>query len=978
MKLNKRNSKHKFLYFLIGMLSLIGIAACRPHIPIVIHHPSNATVTQLIPAIRWGGTCSSIAQHPRDENTTIVAAAGGLYKTSNAAGHWNQLPGFPVGVYPIDVKYCPYNPMIVVATGYYDGSVRNRGGIWISNDSGHTWQQPATASPAWDASSRTRERLAAYGIAFDPDTPKIYVATDYGLAISKDFGRTWGHIKIDLSIPLDGRGTQDGLMAVFPTGHGRIIVSGNADIYYSLDKGAHWNKSNNHLGAYFTAKNTFASAPGNRNLVFFTDVTSNLWYSVNNGLDWTQIPVTPTGNIPPFVRVAGNANNMTVYYGNGVNVYKGSFTRSGSTLAQNGMWNMLSFPHTDYSDLCFNLDSTQVKYIVGDPGPTRPTGSPDNYSICGTPVNGFNALKTYDLAGQVITGSQPHTDLYFSTWDNFLWASNDMGATWPWGQHLEAEGYWIVPGKPMVENHNDSTVLVRSCGACYVQQATPHWTSGQAWRNPTGQTYLAMPAYIAKRTYVETGVRCDAMNNPIDDTTILNFTRDYGRTWAPALKTRAYMWFNPVVQGSDSLRVMYYPAYFNASSYRNGFYKITFDIYGNIVSADQVHSDSLRSHAFTLNYIVMAVDPFNTEHLIAADREAKCMKVSYDGGRSWTRDNNLTRLICDLDKYSFWLNDEVSAVTTIAFNPFWRNHILVGTRYNGIMMSNDGGANWFKIDGTEKIMAISRIFIDASGSIFASSIGRGVWKVDYRYQIPPIPHIQDYGPWVIDPETHVRMRLADLRNPEYCPACNIIFAKDGYFTDINVVKGQLQSLSISGGSTQMIDYKYNAYKVPVPVNIGMKPEMMQNQAFYKDMVANNLKIKGIIVEGNTLKKLIMYNEDNIMLFEKDKLLKDDYQGPVLHVAAENGSGGAETVTIGNNEIMKLMGGGFLSKNQGSAEIVLLIDGKQSTEGIKADGNGIFNANIKVSLNEGYHTIEAILATDKSIRATAKVYSKPMD
>jgi len=142
-------------------------------------------------------------------------------------------------------------------------------------------------------------------------------------------------------------------------------------------------------------------------------------------------------------------------------------------------------------------------------------------------------------------------------------------------------------------------------------------------------------------------------------------------------------------------------------------------------------------------YSVFAVDPNNSQHLIAADGGSNKMVVSTDGGVTWSPDNLLTNLVTNFGEFDFTAScvDIVcfTQATNIAFDPSNGNRIFVGTRQAGIFASLDGGATWGMLRGSNLVPNVSSFFFDeVQNDVIISSYGRGLWKLDLPVNQPPV------------------------------------------------------------------------------------------------------------------------------------------------------------------------------------------------------------------------------------------------
>src|SRR5260370_7494080 len=90
----------------------------------------------------------------------------------------------------------------------------------------------------------------------------------------------------------------------------------------------------------------------------------------------------------------------------------------------------------------------------------------------GANVN-YNALKVYEVNGQVHTDPGTNTDLYFSTQDNDVWGSPDNGVTWP--NTICCEGFFLETPHSPANNGTQTTTWV-GCSGCGNDIGQPNFT----------------------------------------------------------------------------------------------------------------------------------------------------------------------------------------------------------------------------------------------------------------------------------------------------------------------------------------------------------------------------------------------------------------------------------------------------------------------------------------------------------------------
>ena len=110
------------------------------------------------------------------------------------------------------------------------------------------------------------------------------------------------------------------------------------------------------------------------------------------------------------------------------------------------------------------------------------------------------------------------------------------------------------------------------------------------------------------------------------------------------------------------------------------------------------------------------------------------MKVSQDGGETWTVDLQLTRLVTNDGALSFFDRFGGSGGTqvhTIAFNPRDSREIAVGTDAGGVIATSTGGRSWTRIVNSTRATNISSFYFDTRArNVYVSTYGRGLWRFD--------------------------------------------------------------------------------------------------------------------------------------------------------------------------------------------------------------------------------------------------------
>src|SRR5262249_4261744 len=344
-------------------------------------------------------------------------------------------------------------------------------------------------------------------------------------------------------------------------------------------------------------------------------------------------------------------------------------------------------------------------------------------------AGGLNALQIYEGTGQV---HPDHTDLYFGTQDNSLWASPDDGLTWP--NRVDSEGFYLQMAD-RTETHNGQTITGQACFTCNNFQTEAHFVNQKPWTDPPGGgPAIGAPVFIDAGVYVEWAqVAANKFQLYITTTTGAAWTRIDGTI----IETGKDFGL-PLVAGPPRRPTLYQVV--ERPNGSNGLIRIT-DIRSNLATTVPVDAQ-LVDLAFFCNApftfvckAAVGVDPNRPRHLIVADVGAQAMRFSTDGGATWTMDTALTRAVTANGSLLFFEPSFVSEgqVHAIAFDPSNSKLILVGTEQAGIIRSEDGGSTWAPVPDSIQIPAINSFFFDeVRGLVTISSYGRGLWRMSTR------------------------------------------------------------------------------------------------------------------------------------------------------------------------------------------------------------------------------------------------------
>jgi uncharacterized repeat protein (TIGR01451 family) len=728
------------------------------------------------PNIKWGGRSVAIDVNPANRLEAIAASeSGGLFKTTDNGITWRHLDNLPPFMMA-DVKYSPNDPRIVIATSMADSSrlrTDNKGGIWRSTDGGEHWQQPINSLPT------CKDHPNAYGISFAQGTPYVFVGTDCGVAISNSNGGSWTHKATDPAATKHGEGSviaSRKLVPGSPTYTAIVDVCGQDGHHRSTDAGAHWTPVNPHSpicaepeeynimfthaitrspredGIIFIASTLPTAECGLSSVVYESDVAGA-------GASWDRV-IPAEGKCKmrqPWVAANYSQDspliNFDVYLGTGDKTWRKTCTSyAAGHRCTTADWEEIStdqhnIDHGDANGIGYDPIDNCPKYMLSDGGVHRSTDCGEHWTITGGGNKGYNGLQIYEIAGQV---HPDHTDLYFGTQDNDLWASGDNGLTWP--RNGCCEGFFLQM-KHSTPSDAGQKINFVACGACFNYQWDAHFAAPLAsvWPDPPismlpETTPPDPPGHPNVKTFPPFMIDTDVYfqyGRPYDHSPNWEIYLRTGTTWTqvPGGPITVELAGRPYVSGPASAPIIYQG--YKKSDGKFGLMKIE-GIRSGPGYAWTAIDNGIDNIAFTPlgSFVwtpIWGVDPNDPLHIIVVDAGPKKMKYTYDGGNTWHEDNALTELVTKNNLYKLADTSKAiyfspfSQVRTIGFDQSNHDRILIGTMETGIIASLDDGNHWARLQDSEKVIAATSFFFDEQrNEVIASSYGRGLFKVDVR------------------------------------------------------------------------------------------------------------------------------------------------------------------------------------------------------------------------------------------------------
>jgi uncharacterized repeat protein (TIGR01451 family) len=714
--------------------------------------PLPSPLTEVQPALssKYGGRAVSVSVRPSDRTTAIVASeSGGLFRTTDTGATWRHLDGL-LPFRMADAGYAPGAPSIVLALARPDNNP-TLGGVWRSTDGGNSWTQIANTRPTCGLGTES------WGLAFASSTNDAFVSDDCGLLVSHDLGSTFtrraygaaGSVST-YSVTAQPNGSGGSIVDVCSAnGHYRSTASGD-----SAWSAAH--AIGGTCSGY--AAHAISKSPFGSNVIFAGVVVARAgstcapapaldplyqaFESDDGGATWNPID-TPKVNCAgrqPWLGVNPSGNNVAgdvdVYFGSGLNFYKMTCTGTAGQRCTGAFTGPLTTEHSDQNGIAFDPSSNCAMYLVSDGGIHSTPDCGSTWPMQAGPSDGYNALQLYEVAGQV---HPDHTDLYIGTQDNAFYASTDNGATW--GPKVQNEGFFIATAHSSPTDAGQVVTFTAPRPGNSNLVSAAHFAGQALWNNPPapagstgpgGNPFLLSPGVYGQYEVAVGGAGLSLWKTKTAPPSGASDWQRITLSGAAALVNAsgdlvAGLSGRPQVGGPTSDPTIIQP--YNRAGGTRGLLRISgaggttasvSDVTGTLNNVEANYCDGEGSFVCPT---VFGIDPSNPLHLIVPDVTAGAMRVSSDGGLTWTTDNALTTLVQDGGGF-------VGQVHTIAFDPTNGSHVLVGTERSGILISYDGGASWARVIGSRRVTAVSAFFWDeVQHDVIVSTYGRGLWKL---------------------------------------------------------------------------------------------------------------------------------------------------------------------------------------------------------------------------------------------------------
>jgi hypothetical protein len=707
-----------------------------------------------------------------------IVTGGGIYVSHDGGDSWKrppsgivptcERPGLPGGgttellarttevVLPCDTVRTP-----IRTSAYSVSHAPDVPGLWyvgtdfgvaVSTDDGATWSHhrlDLTIPLATD-----RQQDAAQSVLAFPGGMVLALARN-GLYRSDDRGNHWR-----LVIPDD--------FSNFAPSGGNVGSSGN-----KMDRSpfAPW--------AFIFKK--FIHDPGDPR-----GGSGQMWFYELDTETKTLLPLPQGNSRGPFVRVSKDqeqgGQHISVWVGEG---WDGNFVtredaasiRAIRSDAELDDWVSFIAPagiHADMGDMGLDGD-LQRAYVGSDGGIFKPDPSSSGLRLINAapPGSGMNSLQITDVAGTNVTdgSGRVSTTLYFATQDNSLWSSADGGNTWPGnfstgseGNSLEVRGDALA-GEPVTIAYTDiggpGGVTRLSDALLQHSRPVPNLDeNGQSLAGPmialTGAFYLEGRGGTARWFRI----RIPASAAPPAEVLI---SQNNGENWRKRFNL-PFSWKGAIARTNLGGGLVSTAAVAPGSADTGGVINqglmawipvdlgfsvnavegqvksigliLLSDLYANRVDTIpaskvvRLPANGSLGQRFTEfdQHAIFGADPFDWRFLIAPDIVNNVVKVSHDGGQSWATDFKLTAEVLKGGQLNTWGGKaDLMEVSEIAFDPYQKGRVLVGTRDAGIVCSANGGKTWRTILDSPEINYITGFHFRPDGAVYISSYGHGLW-----------------------------------------------------------------------------------------------------------------------------------------------------------------------------------------------------------------------------------------------------------
>ncbi|MBL7765154.1 MAG: hypothetical protein JNJ58_03600 [Chitinophagaceae bacterium] len=589
--------------------------------------------------------------------------------------------------------------IMLAATG--EPSVSTGTGIWRTTDGGNTWSNVLSSPFA----------RAFYKIAFNENNPGDVIALTTGISgitmyTSWDTGTTWTPSFLGNNVwdAVVAPGSTDSFYLAMESGGvgsvGIFTLSNQSFTLMGSFPGSNTNRIN--IDVSKTSPNILYANVAKDTLGKVK--TQGIYKSTDYGATWTKCPHNNgPGGVSDFDfhYDQGDYNNCIRIHPTNPNVVLAGGGRLMRCTDGNTFIEVPQSGHVDNHDILWNPTGTKV-YLANDGGLYESNDNGLNWS---SPFNSFPIAQFYEFE----VSKRDHKVILGATQDNGIvnsWYQNN-NYSWEWHYGGDA-GYVAI-------DHNDAQHAIaqvnvgnRTSGNLYETSngglswtwisningvQIPRWPRTSNNLNASNENY----PYVVQNNMV---LRRDASNNWINQNPNNPFTVNIMSMALGCRGTQGTMHNIYVGLISGSQKVWVYDRLFNAwydyTSGLNTNSNVNYSLYTHFTNVDEVYAVSNGT--------------------LITNKIYKSTTAGQNGWQDIT--GNLPNI----------------PINAFLVNPYNNQQLFIGTKYFGVMKSDDGGATWTRWEnGMAKSLDVSGLdFIDSvaiNGKLYiaASTYGRSIW-----------------------------------------------------------------------------------------------------------------------------------------------------------------------------------------------------------------------------------------------------------
>ena len=412
----------------------------------------------------YGGDARSFAADPRDHNHIFLGTLSGtIYDSHDGGSSWERLgrPGKRDDLALDNIEVDPSNPKHVLVGGWVLD--HEDGGLYISNDGGHTW----AANPQMNGHS-----IRSFTIA--PSDPKIMVlgALD-GVYRTTDGGSTWTLIS-----PEGSKEIHEVESVAIDPANPQIIYAGTWHLpWKTVDGGAHWTNMKEGIIDDSDVFSIIVDPADSKDI--FLSACSGIYRSTNQGERFEKIQGIPSAARRTRVLMQDPKALGTVFAGTTEGLWKTS--DAGRTFLRNGD------PGWVVNDV--NIDSANSNRVLLATDRTGVLLSTDG-GLTFTPSNkGFSSRQIAAVAQDRNTPSHIYVGVVNDKTAGGVFFSTDGGLNWR--QHaagLDGADIFSLTEAP------DGTVLAGTRHGIFRYNGDSWESSGLTAALPSDKPASAVPA----------------------------------------------------------------------------------------------------------------------------------------------------------------------------------------------------------------------------------------------------------------------------------------------------------------------------------------------------------------------------------------------------------------------------------------------------------------------------------------------------